>query len=185
MISNTEQFNNLIAKYALSRPISLADQRYILKRRKASLKILLKKKGAYSVLIMIVVGISTMFKKMGINLSLVQSKIIAGVTAAAVSTGSAGGAYKAALYIKKKISESKKVEEERERAVADNGAPVLITHEQIKDYYHKLEEVNLDDGSRLIGAVIYQDRRIARIHTIHGVIEVPVKSIKGILIKER
>ena len=58
--------------------------------------------------------------------------------------------------------------------------PVLKTERDIKEYYHKLEEINLDDGTRLIGAVIYQDRQVVKIHTANGVIQVPTSSIKNI-----
>ncbi len=58
--------------------------------------------------------------------------------------------------------------------------PVLKTEAAIKQYYHKLEEVSLDDGSVLVGAVIYQNASFARIHTSSGIIQVPTSSIKTI-----
>ena len=64
--------------------------------------------------------------------------------------------------------------------INSDKTPVLKTEKAIKDYYHKLEEVNLDDGTTLVGAVIYQDLKIAKIHTASGVIRVPTSSIKNI-----
>jgi hypothetical protein len=64
--------------------------------------------------------------------------------------------------------------------VKSDKAPVLRTEKAIKEYYHKLEEVNLDDGTTLVGAVIFQDSRKVKIHTASGVIQVPTRSIKNI-----
>ncbi len=67
-----------------------------------------------------------------------------------------------------------------EKRAAEQAAPVLKTEKAIKEYYNKLEEVSLDDGTVLVGAVIYQDTSVARIHTPHGIIQVPTRSIKTI-----
>jgi hypothetical protein len=64
--------------------------------------------------------------------------------------------------------------------VKSDKPPVLRTEKAIKEYYHKLEEVNLDDGTTLIGAVIYQDSRKVKIHTASGIIQVPTSSIRNI-----
>jgi hypothetical protein len=77
----------------------------------------------------------------------------------------------------------KKAVEAKKETAAPSAPPVLKSEQAIKEYYHKLEEVNLDDGSTLVGAVIYQDSRIARIHTTAGVVQVPTGSIVNIRIK--
>ncbi|MBN1498235.1 MAG: FecR domain-containing protein [Spirochaetes bacterium] len=64
--------------------------------------------------------------------------------------------------------------------IAEKPAPELKTEKAIRQYYRKLEEVSLDDGTILVGAVIYQNASVARIHTVHGVIQVPTGSIKTI-----
>jgi hypothetical protein len=74
-------------------------------------------------------------------------------------------------------------EEAIKEKAAQSAPPVLKSEQAIKEYYHKLEEVNLDDGSTLVGAVIYQDSRIARIHTTAGVVQVPTGSIVNIRIR--
>jgi hypothetical protein len=79
--------------------------------------------------------------------------------------------------------QDKKAKEVREEKAAQQAAPVLKSEQAIREYYHKLEEVNLDDGSILIGAVIYQDTRVARIHTTAGVVQVPTRSIVTIRIR--
>lgn len=66
------------------------------------------------------------------------------------------------------------------KKAAEKPAPVLKTEKAIKEYYNKLEEVSLDDGTVLVGAVIYQNSSVARIHTPHGIIQVPTGSIKTI-----
>ena len=77
----------------------------------------------------------------------------------------------------------KKAGETKMEAASQPAPPVLKSEEAIKEYYHKLEEVSLDDGSTLVGAVIYQDTRIARIHTTAGVVQVPTGSIITIRIR--
>jgi hypothetical protein len=75
--------------------------------------------------------------------------------------------------------------EKKEDASVKAGStlPVLKTDAAIKEYYHKLEEVSLDDGSILVGAVIHQDASVARIHTSSGIIQVPTSSIKTIRLR--
>ncbi|MBN2158305.1 MAG: FecR domain-containing protein [Spirochaetes bacterium] len=67
--------------------------------------------------------------------------------------------------------------------VSSDKVPVLKSEEEIKKYYHKLEQVNLDDGTTLVGAVIYQDASIVKIHTASGLIKVPTSSIKNIILR--
>jgi hypothetical protein len=79
------------------------------------------------------------------------------------------------------IIRADKVIIQADKVIVKSGKPpVLKTEKAIKEYYHKLEEVNLDDGTTLIGAVIYQNSRIAKIHTSSGIIQVPTASIKNI-----
>jgi hypothetical protein len=185
MNTTIKQFSGLLQKYALSRPISSEDQRYIITQSRAGLKRILKQKGSYGAVIGSALAVSFLFRKMGIKLTLIQGKLIAGVTAVAVSAGSAAGGYTTVRLIREKIFD-------REKTGWENGSPApettpqprrpreLKTDREIRNFYHKLEEINLDDGTRLVGAVISQDRRTARIHTVHGVIEVPLKSIRNI-----
>ena len=72
--------------------------------------------------------------------------------------------------------------ERKEETPAQSGStpPVLKTEAAIREYYHKLEEVDLDDGTTIVGAVIYQNASVAGIHTASGVIRVPTNSIKTI-----
>lgn len=198
MSAATEQFGRVLEKYSLSRPLSREEQRYVLKRRKAGLRRILRRKGGYGALFMAIIGVQLFFRKFGISLSLVQSTIIAGVTAAAVSAGSMTGAYTAVRYVKLRIDEAARraavpaaVEtrpapakaKKPARGKAKTTAPSLTTDSAIRKYYNKLEQVDLDDGTRLVGAVIYQDAVTVRIHTIHGIIDVPVTSIQRIRIR--
>lgn len=196
-----EQFTKLMAQYKLSHPVSTEDQRYILARRRAGLKKVLKEKGSYSLIIGILIAINSFFRNIGIQLTLLQTNIIAGLVAAAVSTASVAGTYQAVRYILKKTdrsghapaqeSDMPALRESSEPAadgtqqeiVHQQGAPDLKTDEEIKKYYHKLEVMNLDDGSSLVGAVVYQDDTMIKIHTTHGVIKLPVKSVKNIQLR--
>lgn len=198
MSTVTEQFGRVLEKYSLSRPLSRDEQRHILKRRKAGLRLILRRKGGYGGLFIAIVGVQLFFRKFGISLSLVQSKIIAGATAAAVSAGSMTGAYTAARYVKLRIDgaarraavpaavETRPAPAEVKaspRGKLKITAPSLTTDSAIRKYYNKLEQVDLDDGTRLVGAVIYQDAVTVRIHTIHGIIDIPVTSIQRIRIR--
>ena len=185
MNASTEQFGRVLTKYALTRPLSPGDQRHIMKQRKAALKTILRQKGAYGAFFMTLLGIQLFFKKFGVSLSIIQSKIIAGVTAVAVSAGSMTGAYTAARYVSYRIDRARHEEHRKEEALPEEkaAAPQLATDGAIRKYYNKLEQVDLDDGTRLVGAVIYQDARIVRIHTVHGIIEVPVSSVRSVRIR--
>jgi hypothetical protein len=190
MNTTTEQFGRVLAKYSLSRPLSPDDQRYILMQRKAALTKLLRQKGAYGAFFMTFLGIKIFFNKFGISLSLVQSKIIACMTAASISAGSLTGAYTAARYVKLRMDEASRPAEKPAaseklpiRMDTTTAAPRLTTDIAIRKFYNKLEQVDLDDGTRLVGAVIYQDARTVRVHTIHGIIEIPVTGIRSIRIR--
>ncbi len=176
---NPEQFTALMGKYRMSHPISADDQRYILDSTRPSLTALLKKKGVYGTAAGAFIVLQIILRKAGFKLTLIQTKIVAGLTATALTTASVAGTVAGATYIKKKLDETKKSGEEKK----ENAIPNLETDEQIKRYYHKLEEVYLDDGSRLVGAVIYQDNKAMRVHTVHGVIELPVKSVRTIKLR--
>ena len=202
-----EHFTKLMARYKLSHPVSTDDQRYILARRRTSLNKLLKEKGSYSLIIGIIYAINAFFRNIGIHLTLLQTNIIAGLVAAAVSTASVAGTYQVARYILKKFDRSGQApaqqsdmpalreasepatrtepspDETKKEIVQQPAAPDLKTDEDIKKYYHKLEVMHLDDGSLLVGAVIYQDSTTIKIHTAHGVIQLPVKSVKNIQLR--
>ncbi len=179
MNPNPEQFTALIAKYKLSHPVSADDQRYILNSTRPTLTALLELKGVYGSAFGAFIALQILFRKAGIKLTLIQTKIVAGLTATVLTMASVAGIVTAANYIKQKLDESKKTVGEKKQ----NVIPDLKTDDQIKQYYNKLDEVYLDDGSRLVGAVIFQDRNILRIHTIHGVIQLPVTSVRIIKLR--
>ncbi|HPV40207.1 MAG TPA: hypothetical protein PKX40_03445 [Spirochaetota bacterium] len=174
-----EQFTALMGKYKLSHPVSVDDQRYILDRTRPSLTALLKRKGAYGTALGAVILLLVIFRKAGIKLTLIQAKIVAGLTATALATASVAGTVTVTNYIKKKSDDSKKSGVEK----MDIPVPDLKTNDQIRQYYNKLEEVYLDDGSRLVGAVIVQDRKTIQVHTIHGVVHLPVTSVQTIKLR--
>jgi hypothetical protein len=55
--------------------------------------------------------------------------------------------------------------------------PILKTDRQIKEYYKKLERITLDDKTVLVGAIIQQNKKNVKIHTVNGVITVPASSV--------
>jgi hypothetical protein len=75
-------------------------------------------------------------------------------------------------------------EEKPERKAVTQKAPDLKTEKEIKDYYNKLEEIHLDDGSVLVGAVVSQDDAHVRIHTTSGVVRIPTSGIETIKMRQ-
>lgn len=63
------------------------------------------------------------------------------------------------------------------------AAPDLRTEEAIRRHYHKIEVVSLDDGTKLVGAIIGQNDAAISVHTVNGVIDIPRSSIVDITMK--
>jgi len=99
MNDDVKRLRTLADTYKLSRPLPPALQEYVIANRMPDLRLILKKAGKYSLISWLVILIFTLFRKYGIHITMIQSKIIAGVTAAAVASGSAAGAYRGAKYI--------------------------------------------------------------------------------------
>lgn len=66
---------------------------------------------------------------------------------------------------------------DNEKKSASAAAPVFRTEQEIRNYYKRLERVKLDDGSVLIGAIIFQDSKNVKINTVNGIITLPAKSV--------
>jgi len=62
-------------------------------------------------------------------------------------------------------------------------APILETDREIKEYYQKLEEVTLDDGTMLVGVIYWQDRTNVKMNTAAGVVTIPIRGIAGVKMK--
>jgi hypothetical protein len=62
-------------------------------------------------------------------------------------------------------------------------APILETDREIKEYYHKLEEVTLDDGTRLLGVIYLQDSKNVKMNTSSGVVTIPISGIVQVKMK--
>ncbi len=74
--------------------------------------------------------------------------------------------------------------EKPEKKTVVQKAPELKTEKEIQDYYNKLEEIHLDDGSILVGAVVSQDDAHVRIHTTSGVVKIPTSGIETIKMRQ-
>lgn len=99
MNNDKQRLRHLVDAYRLSRPVSPELQRIAIKSRKPDLRRILKKSGRYGLLSWLVIMIFMLFRKYGLQVTMLQSKIIAGITAAAVASGSAAGTYKGVKYI--------------------------------------------------------------------------------------
>ncbi|HOT46429.1 MAG TPA: hypothetical protein PLM53_16875 [Spirochaetota bacterium] len=179
MNHNPEHFTALTGKYRLSHPVSMDDQRYILDSTRPSLTALLKRKGVYGTALGAVILLLGISRRAGVSLTMVQAKIAAGLTATVLAAASVAATVTATGYIMKRIDDSKKSGSEKK----DIPVPDLKTDDQIRQHYNKLEEVHLDDGTRLVGAVIFQDRTTIKVHTIHGVVQLPVTSVQSITVR--
>lgn len=67
--------------------------------------------------------------------------------------------------------------EDNQKKAAATAAPAFKTEQEIRNYYKRLERVKLDDGTVLIGAIIFQDSKNVKINTVNGVITVPAGSV--------
>lgn len=99
MIDDIKKLRTLMDTYKLSRPVSPELQQFAIESRIPDLRRILMKAGKYSAITWLVIIIFTLFRKYGLHITLIQSKIIAAVTAAAVASGSAAVAYRGAKYV--------------------------------------------------------------------------------------
>jgi hypothetical protein len=99
MSDTVEKLKILLATYKISGPISPNQQDYIIKQRKSDLKDLLKKTGGYGSIFWLSVLMYEGLRKFGIQVTLVQSKILLGITATLIVSGSSAGVYTSAKYI--------------------------------------------------------------------------------------
>ena len=81
--------------------------------------------------------------------------------------------------IVKEITITEKIDTDGQKTVV----LVLKTEKQIRDHYNKLEQVYLEDGSVIVGAIISQAKTNARIHTTNGIISVPTDSINRVIMR--
>src|SRR4030067_2830344 len=98
MNGTVEQFKLLLEKYKLLEPVSHEQQDYISQQRQADLQALLKKIGRYGVIFWLSILIYSGLKKFGITVTLIQSKIILGITAITIASGSGAGVYTGTKY---------------------------------------------------------------------------------------
>jgi len=120
MSDDIKRLRLLIGTYKLSRPVSPELQQYVIDSRMPDLRRILKKSGAYTLLAWLVIIIFSIFRKYGLHVTMIQSKIIAGLTAAAVASGSAAAVYGGARYIMKAAGgPAFRVEETIEKPEAD------------------------------------------------------------------
>ncbi len=123
------QFNALLEKYKLIEPVSPEQQEFIIKQRKAELKKLLKKTGQYGIVIWLSILIFERLRDWGISLTLVQGKIILGLTVAAIASGTSIGGYMAAKYVIKAVLEPERKIEERTEEKTEEIKPGHILDE--------------------------------------------------------
>jgi len=110
-----ENFNNLLAAYKLTEPVSPEQQEYIIEQRRSDLKVLLKITGQLGIVFWLTVMVYEGLKSIGLKLTLIQCKIILGIATAAVASGSATGVYTGTKYIIKAIQKPEvKIEEKKE-----------------------------------------------------------------------
>jgi hypothetical protein len=128
MNDDIKRLHNLIDTYKLSRPVSPELQQYVINNRGPDLRRILMKSGKYSLISWFVIMIFSLLRKYGLHVTMIQSKIIAGITAAAVASGSAAAAYRGARYVNKVITRAaSQVEETNERHEPEAGEDIENT----------------------------------------------------------
>jgi hypothetical protein len=113
MNTGVDTFRALLAHYKLSEPVSPELQEYIIRQRKSDFKRLLRKTGQLGLMFWFSVLVYETLKEAGIKLSIIQAKIVAGITATAIASGSAAGVYKGATYIREAVIKIKAETEEK------------------------------------------------------------------------
>ncbi len=99
MNDDIQRLRKLVDTYKLSRPVSPELQQYVIDSRTPDLRNILRRSGKYGLVSWFVIMIYMLFKKYGFHITMMQSKIIAGITAAAVASGSGAVIYRGAKYI--------------------------------------------------------------------------------------
>jgi len=99
MSDDIKQLRTLIDTYRLSRPVSAELQQYVIDSRMPDLRRILKKSGTYTLIAWLSIMIFSLLRKYGLHVTMIQSKIIAGLAAAAVASGSAAAVYGGARYV--------------------------------------------------------------------------------------
>jgi hypothetical protein len=102
-VKRTNQLFEVLNKYKLAYPVPGDIQDFIEEDRKETLKTILKITGAAGLLFWLALIFQITIKKLGISLSILQSKLIVGITVCAVATGSTTGTYQAVKYVQKKV----------------------------------------------------------------------------------
>jgi hypothetical protein len=150
MSGAVEKLKILFATYKVSEPMSLEQQDYIIKQRTSDLKVLLEKTGRYGSIFWFSVLIYEGLRKFGIQVTLVQSKILIGLTATLIVSGSSAGAYTGAKYLINVFNkEHVKVEEKMKKREAeqinlnkkksDQNKPLNVKKIENKPLYKDIE----------------------------------------------
>ena len=113
-------FNNLMTRYRLTKPVSPDIQDFAVSISRKNLKALLKKSGDYSVVFWIILSVYAIAKKFGIGITFLQSKIIAGMLALCLGVSGYAGGRAVAAYIVDALSEKDKISED------DSNSGVLL-----------------------------------------------------------
>lgn len=102
MNKDVDKYQKLLDKLKLSKPVADKTQKYAIKSGDRNLKLILKKTGYYSALFGILLTLYRWMRVIGINATLLKSKILLSIiTANAASALFLGGQYVAGKYILK------------------------------------------------------------------------------------
>ncbi len=140
-MKNTRQLYAVLSKYRLAYPLPEEVQNYIYRDRKETLKSILKITGTAGMLFWLAVILNIVLKKLGITLTILQSKIILGVTICAIAASSSTGTYKAVKYVHSKIIQKDTEIENKIRS--HEGLPMPFYGQQKKkEIYGKDKSIN-------------------------------------------
>lgn len=112
MKEKAQLFQEVMTKYKLDEPIPDDIQAYILQVKKKNIVKILKKVGAYSFSLGLLLSAFFSLKKIGITLSLAKSALVLFVSTIVAATSISAGLYFSIQYVKERREEIRKLKDE-------------------------------------------------------------------------
>ncbi len=139
MTSNTGLYEKLLEKYGISAPLQEKKKNEVLTRKRSLYKKVMKRKGAYGIVIAVVSYIFFSLRRKGMRISFIQSAVITAAAAALLTLSAAGGFYFLIKRIKAPGIEEIKTVEQKEENKLDIEKPgrAVTEHKEISPGDHQ------------------------------------------------
>ena len=116
------QFNDLMIKYRFTEPVSADIQDFAVAISRKNLKVLLKKSGDYGAVFGIILAVYTSAKELGIGITFLHCKIIAGLLAVCLGVSGYAGGRAVVSYAVDALTENEETTQEN----SDSGVLLKI-----------------------------------------------------------